>query len=186
MTAQCSDPSPELRASVEHFNSIPWCRILIANGEFKILDIGRAPTYENGHTLLGETLHTASTIAYLLVLYRPPSPSAISQHGEMVRLHTLGTGLNEHSNTLHGGAIATMLDSALGKLTRHELFSTYTVVLNLTYTRPVKTPCTVLIRSWITKTSGRKVWAQGHIEDCHGNIHATAEGLLLKPARGFL
>lgn len=176
------------RDAVDHFQSIPWCRAHINDPNFQVLNSDRVHSAARGPTsgsLFGETWYTETTIPYLLVLYRPP-PTTHGRYGEMRRLFTLGTGLNEHANTLHGGAIAAVLDNAMGKLARYEQFSTYTVTLNVSYKKAVTTPSTIMTRSWITKVEGRKIWAYAQIESGSGKIHATAEGLLLRPVAALL
>ena len=59
---------------------------------------------------------------------------------------------------------------------------TFTVQLNVTYKAPVRTPSTVMVRSWVTKieSGGRKAWAKGVIESEGGVVHALAEGMWLR------
>lgn len=171
-----------LETEINHFMSIPWCRSHLCEPNFQPVHRPRVATPDHGHTLFAKTWFTEDTLPYLLTLYRKPSATE-GWKGEMRRFHTLGTGLNEHPSIFHGGAIATVLDSALGVLVRYAIPDggpAYTVVLNITYKKAIKTPETIMTRSWITKTEGRKVWARGQIESSTGEIHATAEGILVK------
>lgn len=58
----------------------------------------------------------------------------------------------------------------------------YTVQLNVTYRRPVRTPGVVVVRAWVEKVEkgGRKVWAKGRVEGKDGVVHAEGEGLWVR------
>ena len=108
----------------------------------------------------------------------------------MVRFYSFGDGLNAHPGLLHGGVIACILDSSLGAAvgvtmqqhTSGKGFIYFTIQLNTSYKKPVRTPGTVMVQSWVTKTEseGRKVWAKGVISSEGGVVHAEAEGLWLR------
>lgn len=105
----------------------------------------------------------------------------------MRRLYTFGSGLNAHPDLLHGGVIACILDSTLGnvigyavpEVVREAQGAMFTVQLNVKYEKPVGTPGTVLVRSWLKRVEegGRKVWVEGVIEGENGVRHASAEGM---------
>ncbi|KAH0843973.1 hypothetical protein AYO21_11937 [Fonsecaea monophora] len=164
-----------------HFLSIPWCRVHLSDKAFQPLHQERSARPDNAHTLFGETWHTDNTIPYMLMLYRPPCEEK-GQTGEMRGFFTVGTGLNQHPNIFHGGATATILDSAVGALVRTELPNTipsYTVVLNVTYKKALRPPMTIMTRSWVTKVEGRKTWAHAQVEGGTGEIYATAEVMMV-------
>ncbi|BCS23479.1 PaaI family thioesterase [Aspergillus puulaauensis] len=173
-----------LEAETNHFMSIPWCRSHLCEPNFQPVKRPRKPSPDHGHTLFGKTWFTEDTLPHLLALYRQPQLStAGGWRGEMRIFITIGTGLNEHPNVFHGGAIAAVLDRALGLLVSYAITDgrpAYTVVLTTAYKKTIKTPQTIMTRSWITKTEGRKVWARGQIENSTGDILATAEGILVK------
>jgi acyl-coenzyme A thioesterase PaaI-like protein len=87
--------------------------------------------------------------------------------------------------------IGCILDSTLGNaigytlrdLNNRDGSSMFTVQLNITYKKPVRTPGTIMARGWIVRTEdgGRKVWAKGVIEDEEGAVCALAEGMWLRP-----
>jgi acyl-CoA thioesterase FadM len=52
-----------------------------------------------------------------------------------------------------------------------------TVQLNVSYKNAIRTPGTVMARSWIVKREGRKVWVRGVVEGEGGLVHAEAEGI---------
>ena len=94
--------------------------------------------------------------------------------------------MNAHPDLLHGGVIAAVLDSTLGNAIGRAFPdgapSMFTVQLNVSYKKPVKTPGTVMVRSWVMRVedNGRKIWAEGVIEGDAGVVHAKAEGLWMR------
>ena len=87
--------------------------------------------------------------------------------------------------------IACILDSTMGNVVGLALPETttdakhgagmLTAQLNIKYEKPVRTPGTIMARSWIKRVEqgGRKIWVEGWIEGGdNGEIsHAKAEGL---------
>ncbi|CAI7597023.1 unnamed protein product [Penicillium crustosum] len=141
-----------LQTEINHFMSIPWCRPHLCEPNFQPIDKPREATPDNGHTLLGKTWFTEDTIPHLLTLYRQPSVPE-SLRGELRRFHTYSMP---------------------------DVQPAYTVALNITYKKAIKTPETIMARSWITKTEGRKIWGTAQIESGTGEIYATAEGVFVK------
>ncbi|PBP17650.1 hypothetical protein BUE80_DR011551 [Diplocarpon rosae] len=43
-----------------------------------------------------------------------------------------------------------------------------TAYLNVTYRKPVSTPGAVLVRAWVERVEGRKIFGRGVIEDGDG------------------
>lgn len=141
---------------------------------------------------MGKTWNTDETIPQLLTLFRPSMSddlisSSEKERAEMRRFYTFGGDLNAHPDLLHGGVIACILDSSLGGAIGMTLAKqnppTFTVQLNISYKAPIRTPGTIMIRSWVTKVDdgGRKAWAKGVIESEGGVVHAIAEGMWLRP-----
>ncbi|KAK5193922.1 hypothetical protein LTR99_005848 [Exophiala xenobiotica] len=172
------------QSTIDHFQRIPWCAALLSDPAFCIVNMSRTVIQPgDGHTLMAETWNTDSTIAELLSLYRPPDATT-GQPGEIRRFYTFGGGMNAHPNLLHGGVIATILDSTMGNIVAQqmpELQPLFTVNLNVSYKKPVPTPGTIMVRAQITKVhDSRKVWLSGVVENGTGDVHATAEGLWLR------
>jgi acyl-coenzyme A thioesterase PaaI-like protein len=168
---------------LDHFSSIPWCLPTISDPDFHIVSMSRTITDSGtGHTLMAQTWNTPETIPSLLSFYRAPSPS---KRGEVRRFYTFGAGMSAHPGLLHGGVVATILDSTMGNSIGQEIRTkgpTFTVQLNVTYKNPIKLPGTIMVRSWVKKVegSGRKIWVEGIIEserDEETVVHAKAEGL---------
>ncbi|KIW83016.1 hypothetical protein Z517_02259 [Fonsecaea pedrosoi CBS 271.37] len=193
-----AEPPMPQSTLLDHFRSIPWCVPHLSDPAFRQVNMSRTLMQPgNGHSLMAETWNTDKTITHLLSLYRPPihNGDTTDTHrgtgigmdsqtrGEVRRFYTFGTGMNAHPNTLHGGVVATVLDSTMGNVIGHQMpdrLATFTVALNVTYKKPVGTPGTIMARSWITRAEGRKIWVHGVIEDGQGNVHAEAEGMWLR------
>jgi acyl-coenzyme A thioesterase PaaI-like protein len=167
-----------------HFQSIPWCAAYLEDSSFKPFYQSRFVTPGDGHTLTGRTWNTDDTIVDLLSTYRAPTtdPNGEVRRGEVRRFYSFGKGLNAHPGLLHGGVIATLLDSTLGSaVTMANPGETlFTAQLNVTYKHPVSTPATVLVKSWVERKEGRKTWVKGRIESGTGVLHAEAEGMWLQ------
>lgn len=186
-------PEDVPQATVDHFLQLPYSRAVIEDPTFRILSQSRTITHDGrGHTLMGKTWNTDDTIRQLVTLFRPSTSddltsSSESDRAEMRRFYTFGGDLNAHPDLLHGGVIACILDSSLGGAIGMTLAKqqppTFTVQLNISYKAPIRTPGTIMIRSWVTKVddSGRKAWAKGVIESEGGIVHALAEGMWLRP-----
>lgn len=75
-----------------------------------------------------------------------------------------------------------MLDEVLGnaaEIERPKGKATMTAYLKVDYKRPVRTPSVVLVRGWVERVEGRKMWVGGAIEDGMGVVFATGEGLFI-------
>lgn len=181
--ARATRPENVPQEEVDHFETIHWCRETLDDPAFRIISMSRTVTQPGfGHSLMGDTLNTDTTIPHLLSFYRKPD---LQQEllGEVRRFYTFGRGLNAHPDLLHGGIIANILDSTMGNVVGQELRINgrmFTVALNISYKKPVTTPGTVLARAHIIRMDGRrKIWVHGSVEDGTGGIHATAEGMWL-------
>lgn len=185
------------QATIDHFTAKPYARPTIEDSRYHVLSQSRTVTDGgHGHTLMGKTWNTDDTIAQLLTLYRPSIaneplvfPQPEEERAEVRRFYTFGGDLNAHPDLLHGGVVATILDSSLGAAIGLSLAKqpggppVFTVQLNITYKAPIRTPGTIMVRSWVTKVEegGRKAWAAGVIESEGGVVHALAEGMWLRP-----
>ena len=163
-----SIPEPTLK----HFQSIPWVATHLSNPTFHPVHLSRTLTHHGtGHTLMAATWNTPETITHILSLYRPPlspiTPSTPPEtRAEIRRFYTIGSGLNAHPHLLHGGVIASILDSTLGNVIGQQLPDsgvTFTVKLTVDFKKPVRTPGTVMARAWIVRVEGRKIWVRGEV-----------------------
>lgn len=191
-------PDDVLQSTIDHFAAIPFTQSTLQDPSFTIISHPREVTHDGkGHTLMGKTWNTDDTIKELLNLFRfsKSKSSDFPQHEatrpETRRFYTLGGDLNAHPDLMHGGVIGCILDSTLGNAIGSTLrdlgfghgSSMFTVQLNITYKKPVRTPGTIMARGWVVKMEdgGRKVWAKGVIEGEGGVVHALAEGMWTRP-----
>ncbi|CAL3963509.1 unnamed protein product [Diplocarpon coronariae] len=111
-----------------------------------------------------------------------PSPAS----DEILALLKLGRGLNGHIDTAHGGLLCVILDEMIGNAAEYQRSagtSTMTAYLNVTYRKPVSTPGTVLVRAWVERVEGRKIFGRGVVEDGEGVVCASGEALFLSVPR---
>jgi acyl-coenzyme A thioesterase PaaI-like protein len=190
------------KVTLEHFKTVPIAQPTLQDSSFRCMYASRTVTDDGkGHTLMGKTWSTDTTIPHLLSLYQVgKSSSWESPNVEIRRFYTLGGDLNAHPDLLHGGVISCILDSTLGNAVgigaRHlEMTSMYTVQLNVKYEKPVRTPGTICAKSWVRRIEdgGKnwKVWAEGQIESLGKDgkvvIHSKAEGMWVgKKGKGKL
>ena len=178
--------------TLSHFTKIPIAQPTLQDASFRCLWASREVTDDGvGHTLMGKTWSTETTIPHLASFYkRTEGPSPLEPDVEVRRFYTLGGDLNAHPNLLHGGVIGCILDSTLGAAVGIgsrgvNMTSMYTVQLNVKYEKPVRTPGTICARATVKRMEdgGKnwKVWAEGLIEslgkDGKTVVHSRAEGM---------
>lgn len=178
--------------TLEHFRTVPIAQPTLQDPSFRCLWASREVTDGGtGHTLMGKTWATESTIPHLVSLYkRIETSDRLKPQVEVRRFYTLGGDLNAHPDLLHGGVIGCILDSSLGSAVGVgsrglEMTSMYTVQLNVKYEKPVRTPGTICARAWVKdiQDGGKnwKVWAEGLIESLDEDgkmiVHSRAEGM---------
>jgi uncharacterized protein (TIGR00369 family) len=157
----------------------------------------RVITWEDP-TIAVQTGKTVSGIAYLKALQSgelPPPPIAvlmgmwISEVSEG-RVVFSAEPAEFHYNplgTMHGGVIATLLDSSLGCVVQSMLpagTSYTTIELKVNYLRPVTTKTGIISSEGkIIHVGGRIATAEGRLTDASGKLyaHATTTCILLHP-----
>lgn len=200
-----------IATELSHFRSVPLAQPTISDPFFVPIPISRNLTHNNrGHTLMAGTWKTPETIAHLLSFIRLPSSSQPATAEldtnentriEVCRFYTFGTGLNAHADLLHGGVIASILDSTMANVSGLVVNEAgmFTVQLNIRFQKAVVTPGTVKVRAWaksverddeniqagkgeIKKKNKLKVWVNGEVTGGENGevVHATAEGLWIK------
>lgn len=172
-----AEPKPEIKA---HFESTPWAAKFFDDSSF--LPFEYQPRSSGGHRFIRETLATKDTIAAWQSFYKPPVLG--TDVGELYFLLSVGSNVDGHPNKAHGGFIAVVLDEVLGcEATYHcpPGKTTMTAYLTVTYKRPLDLPRVVLCRAWLEdKSSGKKLFCRGTIEDGEGGIYASGDGLWLE------
>ncbi|EFX02156.1 thioesterase family protein [Grosmannia clavigera kw1407] len=117
------------------------------------------------------------------------------QTGELVSVVYLGNALSGFPTRAHGGALATLLDEALGRCAIHTLPARtgVTARLELQYRRPVAVPDFYVVRcrpelppasSPKASQDLRKLWCSATLETIAGQTCVEARGLFVVP-RGY-
>lgn len=174
-----------------HFQSIPWCSIILSDPSFKITPtFSRQPKPDFEDSLTADTLKTPSAINNCLSIYREP-PQGETWISEVRSLMTLGNGMNGGPFLLHGGIIAVLIDDVIGTLMtvnqdqeKMPLSSgAVTAYLNVRYENPVQTPQTVMVVARCKRREGRKFWMEAEVRDEGETVLARAESLWIRVRR---
>jgi uncharacterized protein (TIGR00369 family) len=80
---------------------------------------------------------------------------------------------------LHGGIIATLLDEAMSKANRARGVTAMTRQMQVEYLRPVPSDSAIRIIGRVTRSEGRKHWAEALIQNAGGTVLAQATGLFI-------
>ena len=80
---------------------------------------------------------------------------------------------------LHGGIIATLLDEAMSKANRAQGVTAMTRQMQVEYLRPVPSGSPIRLAGRVTRSEGRKHWAEAEIQNAEGKILAQASGLFI-------
>lgn len=174
--------------AITHFKSIPWCARLLQDDRSLILQVSPNRTVLPGleNQFIASTINSNSTISHWLLFYRLKE-TAKSGIENLNALIALEDGVTGFPGSLHGGMVSVIFDEVAGLhivLNGHvpgtELDKSFrTAYINTSFMKPVPTPATVLVRSWIAKVEGRKHWVRAQIEDGNGQALAKAEVLYI-------
>ena len=81
---------------------------------------------------------------------------------------------------VHGGAIASVIDEAMGGVAFLNHLPAVTVSLTLNYRRPLSVETNMYITTTIEKTEGKKVYIMGKMFDGDGVLFADSKGIFVK------
>ena len=195
--------SSDLREGLEYFSSMEWTRKLIQNHEYKPAAI----TFREGvlgsreDTYFGVTMKTPQTLSHwICLLHRefpnnikartlrnenpnpaPPSPRSLA---DCIFLIKLGTGLWGFRDTLHGGAICSILDQTMSlcagahrKTVPEFGGNLHTANIQVDFRKPIIVPEVVYVECWMEFRDRRKWMIRGCIKDASGAILAQSKGL---------
>tara|TARA_R110002060_G_scaffold72255_2_gene80900 strand:- start:89 stop:715 length:627 start_codon:yes stop_codon:yes gene_type:complete len=176
-------------ASVKaHFDGIPWTKQYISDPTLQpYTTASRIPkSGSRADTFCAITLNSKDTVTAWQSWWKPaPTPDskeADKKFGESIALLSFSSGLNGHPDTIHGGFLGVILDELIGNAAEYERphdKSTMTAYLKVDYKRPVATPGTLAVRTWVEKVQGRKIWGRGEVLDKEGKVCATGEALFI-------
>lgn len=177
---------------VSQLRQTPWCASILDDPTFLSFQplSRKPPPYLVGqYSFMNRTLATTETVPIWEVFYRPssnPDPDD-NDYGETRVLIVLGSGMNGHLHTAHGGVAATLLDEAMGIVavihkTPGRLV--FTAFMHVDYKKPLPTPSVAMIKAKLDPRScGRKLYIRATLEDGNGTIFTAAEALFLEVER---
>lgn len=86
---------------------------------------------------------------------------------------------------IHGGIIATLLDEAMGKVSRFRRLQAVTAELTIEYLKFVPVDAEIVVEARETEKNGRVLHRTGEIRDLKGEVLARARGRFVEvdPAR---
>jgi len=88
----------------------------------------------------------------------------------------LGTEYAGGAGFLHGGIIATLLDEAMGKISKLTDERAVTAELSIEYKKPVTLHDEIVVEGWQESERGRSRFRIGEIRDAAGNLLARGRG----------
>lgn len=77
---------------------------------------------------------------------------------------------------IHGGIIATVLDEAMGKVSRFSDVRAVTAELTVEYLKPVRVDQEISVEAFESQREGRHLFHQGEIRDTEGELLARGRG----------
>ncbi|KAM6395313.1 LOW QUALITY PROTEIN: acyl-coenzyme A thioesterase THEM4-like [Rhynochetos jubatus] len=93
-----------------------------------------------------------------------------------------GPYLEGHPGLTHGGAVAAMVDGALGACAVAVAGRVLTANLSIDYLAPIPLGTVLLVDGRAERLEGRKVFLSGHVRSADGDtLHARATGLFIRP-----
>jgi acyl-coenzyme A thioesterase PaaI-like protein len=98
----------------------------------------------------------------------------------MVNFGNLAKGPPGH---VHGGAIAAVLDEAMGANAWMNRLHSMTAQLKINYLKAVKLNQLFFIETWISEVSGKKILIKGKLIDESETIYAETESLFIKQGK---
>ncbi|MGB7267798.1 MAG: PaaI family thioesterase [Terracidiphilus sp.] len=104
----------------------------------------------------------------------------LAPDGSVVSLPVVSDTFSGHPGYLHGGIIATLLDEAMSKAVRAVGRMSMTRRMEIDYLRPVPSGVPIRIEGHVTRSAGRKHWAESRILDGTGKLLAQGTGLFIE------
>jgi acyl-coenzyme A thioesterase THEM4 len=135
---------------------------------------------------MSKTLSTEGTVPIWQGFYRESTSD--DDFGEVRILTSMGSDMDGHLHTAHGGVSATLLDEAMGTLAgihKEPGKAIFTAYMHVDYKKPVPTPSTFLIRVRFDpkRSAKRKIFVEAILENGDGVVYTRAEALFLEVER---
>ena len=203
--------SRDLQEGLEYFSSVNWTRELIDNHDYEPTSI----SFREGvmgpreDTYFGVTLNTPETFSHWICLlhrrFPPknrdrtlinksthPAPPSPTSSPDCIFLLKLGMHLWGFRDTMHGGAICSILDQTMSlcagahRQTFPELEGNlHTATLQVDFRKPILVPEIIYVECWMETRDRTKWMIKGCIKDATRTILAQGKGLwiLTRPAK---
>lgn len=101
------------------------------------------------------------------------------ENGHFYAKVIFGNGTEGPPNHAHGGAIASVLDEAMGAVAWLNSYPTMTVRLTVDFLKPIKLESEVLVETWVDLLSGKKVLVKGKMTGAYKTLYAKSEGIFI-------
>ena len=99
-----------------------------------------------------------------------------SERRRIVGRFRLGAEYQGGPGFIHGGIIATVLDEAMGKVSRFSDVRAVTAELTVEYLKPVRVDQEIRVEAFESQREGRHLFHQGEIRDTEGELLARGRG----------
>ena len=176
-----------------YFQAIPWCAALLADPAYEVLPsrYGK-PAEDTKGEFFTRTLSSDNTIKACIFQIRGPSnpterpntpPSLVS---EVRAFLETDAGINGPPGIAHGGFVATIIDEVMGCLINTRSATTLgspimTAELTTKWRGPVPSGKVLMVRAWIEKRDGRKVFIKATVEAEGRQVLAEGYGVFIGP-----
>ncbi|XP_041962758.1 acyl-coenzyme A thioesterase THEM4 isoform X2 [Alosa alosa] len=186
--------SPEMRNLYDHYNALceveeegqkkrgPWRRLPSYNRTLKYATGGQCLSkvlQAKARLFTRNTEEPGASFEYVVFLNK--------QEKSCVCIFQAGHLLEGPPGHVHGGAIATIIDSVTGTIATYLAGPVMTANLNINYRSPISLGSVVLVRSALEKTEGRKTLISCQVTSADGaRLHTEATGLFVAINVGHL
>ena len=119
----------------------------------------------------------------------PANPGGLHLHyllapdGTVVCPATISDLFEGPTGHLHGGIIATLIDETMSKAVRASGVTAMTRHMEVDYRRPIPSGSPIRLEGRVTRSEGRKHWAEAWILDTDGMRYAHGKGLFIEVQR---
>ena len=177
---------------LEDFNKEKWCKELTSSPGVKSTTLASqtysGPTGPHENSFFAKTLATSTTVRACIPMYGTMCNSLAN---EALMMISLGSDLSSHSSILAGSISSVFLDEVMGLAAlqifrRSDSETFFTVELNVQFIKPIPTPSLVLCRGSVSKTQGRRLWAESSLEDGKGTVCVKGSGVFVKTGHASL
>jgi len=109
----------------------------------------------------------------------------VMDDGTVTGSGVIGAHLEGPPAHMHGGAIATVLDEAMGAAAHLNGYQVVAARLQFNYKRAIPIGSTIQVRAWVAKVEDRKIYGESEILLPDNVIAVSGEGLFVKAPKFF-